>query len=384
MTSTQEFFLTCLKDHLQNKPTIEIPQDINIDELYKLSKTHDVTGMLYHQMKKQLSNQKLFRQNYSATIYYYAGRNRCFRQLKNEFCKNGISFAEVKGQAIAPLYPVPVLRTMGDIDLLIHESDKTQIHEIMTQLKYECLSDANSRDWDYQNNTIEFEMHPMLIYPDEQVEKKEYIQFFNEFWPYVDGDGNLQKEFRLLYLFVHLRKHLLNHGAGVWQFMDIGVFTRAYRDQMDWQWIEQKLSVLQLTRFAEMTYTFIFRWFGLESPLPVVELSDELYKSSTVRILENGVFGFQSVDDNAAVLSYQVAKSGIFGKIRHFLGLVFPSYALMRTMKPYAFVDGYPILLPVAWLVRIVKILRQGNVQLTNNNQASSDRIEMINAWGMK
>lgn len=383
MTSTKQFFLTCLDDHLHNRQTIGIPRDVDMDELFVLSKSHDVVGIIYHQLKKELANKAPFLQNYSASIFYFAGRNKCFEQLTTEFNKHSIRFAVVKGQAIAPLYPVPALRTMGDIDLLICESQKPQIHEIMAQLRYECLSDSNSRDWDYKNNTIEFELHPLMIYPDEQVEKKEYIRFFNDFWPYVDVHGNLKKEFHLLYLFVHLRKHLLNHGAGVRQFMDIAVFTGAYQKEMDWNWIGEKLEELDLTRFAQMCYTFLYRWFEFDSPMEILEISEELYQNSTQRILENGVFGFQAADDKEALLSYDVAKGGKAGRLKHLLRLVFPSYSLMKTMKQYSFVDGKPFLLPVAWLIRIVRLLRRGNIKIPKSN-ISQGKIDMINSWGMK
>lgn len=385
MNNTECVFVTCLSDHLNREKT-RFSEEIEYERLYNLAKNHDVVGMVYHQIKAALGKEQRFVENYSASVFYYAGRNRCFQAVAKAFREKGIRYAAVKGVAIDKLYPVPALRTMGDIDLLIREEDKPRIHQIMLDLGYECVGDKTGRDWQYKNKTIEFELHPLMIYPDEQVEKKEYIRFFNDFWQYVDENGNLKKEFHLLYLFVHLRKHLLNHGAGVRQFMDIAVFTRAYREEMDWNWIGEKLSELDLTRFAQMCYTFLYRWFAFQSPMEMLEISEELYESSTQRILENGVFGFQSSDDSTALASYAAVQGGVFGKIRHLLQAIFPSYALMQTMPEYRFVVGRPLLLPAAWVYRFVLVAKRGRVKNGLKGlqaKTAQDRMDMIQSWGM-
>lgn len=195
MDNTSKLLLRCLNDHLEKSKTALSDEITNQGELYTMAKSHDVVGMVYHQLKGVIGSDKRFVQNYSASIFFYAGRNRCFETVTKAFQENGIRYAVVKGAAIANLYPISALRTMGDIDLLIREEDKPQIHQIMLDLGYECVGDKTGQDWQYKNKTIEFELHPLMIYPDEQVEKKEYIRFFNDFWPYVDENGNLKKEF---------------------------------------------------------------------------------------------------------------------------------------------------------------------------------------------
>lgn len=385
MNTMEQLFLRCIADHLNHQKTAA-PDSIDSDALFELAKAHDVVGIVFQQLKWQLAKDARFMQMYSASLYYYAGRSKCYQNVKQRFWEQGILSVPVKGLEVAELYPFPALRTMGDIDLLIREEDKPRIHQIMLDLGYECVGDKTGRDWQYKNKTIEFELHPLMIYPDEQVEKKEYIRFFNDFWQYVDENGNLKKEFHLLYLFVHLRKHLLNHGAGVRQFMDIAVFTRAYREEMDWNWIGEKLSELDLTRFAQMCYTFLYRWFGFPSPMEMLEISEELYESSTQRILENGVFGFQSSDDSTALASYAAVQGGVFGKIRHLLQAIFPPYALMQTMPEYGFVVGRPLLLPAAWVYRFVLVAKRGRVKTGLKGlqaKTAQDRMDMIESWGM-
>ena len=185
---------------------------------------------------------------------------------------------------------------------------------------------------------------------------------------------------------MHLRKHLLNHGAGVRQFMDIAVFTKAYQNEMDWDWIEEKLEELDLTRFAQMCYTFLYRWFGFPSPMEMQEISEELYESSTQRILENGVFGFQSSDDSTALASYAAVQGGVFGKIWYLLQTIFPPYALMQTMTEYRFVIGRPLLLPAAWVYRFILVAKRGRIRIGLKGvqvKTNQDRMSMIKSWGM-
>ena len=146
MDNTSKLLFRCLSDHLEKSKTALSDDIRNLDELYAIAKSHDVVGMVYHQLKAVLGGDKRFVENYSASIFYYAGRNRCFETVTNAFRDNGIRYAMVKGVAIANLYPVPALRTMGDIDLLIREEDKQQIHQIMLVLGYERVGDMNGRD----------------------------------------------------------------------------------------------------------------------------------------------------------------------------------------------------------------------------------------------
>lgn len=59
-----------------------------------------------------------------------------FETLSKEFTVRGIAHMPVKGYYLRKLYPVPELRTFGDIDLLIHREDRQKVHELMLSLGY--------------------------------------------------------------------------------------------------------------------------------------------------------------------------------------------------------------------------------------------------------
>ncbi len=390
MTTTQNFFLTCLRDHLHKKNT-EIPADVDWDALLRMAMAHDLAGIIYHQIKKKAAEAEVFSLNYAATIYYYAGRNDCFRKLTQELNDNSIPFVPVKGQVIAPLYPFPALRTMGDIDLLVREEDLPKIHEIMLQSGYESLSGDASIDRAYKNKLIEFELHPVLICSNEEVEKQEYQDYFNNFWPYVEADGQLKKEFHLLYLLVHLRKHLLNHGAGFRQFMDIAVFTQAYRAELDWDWFQKQLKALNLCRFSEVCYAYIDRWFSIPSPIPTQPLDEDMFARSTQIIFENGVFGFQNEDHTTSLLSYQLAKRGrVAGRVGYMLQRYFPPYRVLIVSDHYAFLKGKPYLLPFVWVYRWFYVLLYKKAEgtekikkMSTSNDGIQNKVHMLHEWGL-
>lgn len=115
-------------------------------------------------------------------------------------------------------------------------------------------------------------------------------------------------------------------------------------------------------------------------------ISDELYEDSTKRILENGVFGFQSSDDSTALASYAAVQGGVFGKIRHQFRAIFPSHAVMQTMPEYSFVVGRPLLLPAAWAYRFFLVAKRGRVKTSLKSlqtRTAQDRMDMIKSWGM-
>lgn len=49
----------------------------------------------------------------------------------------GISYYPVKGDAIAPHYPVPQLRTMGDCDITVKSDDRAAVLDILAGLGFE-------------------------------------------------------------------------------------------------------------------------------------------------------------------------------------------------------------------------------------------------------
>lgn len=387
MKNEMLLFMKCLNDHLHNRET-PAPENLDIAALVSAAKRQNLLGILYHQLKDSLPEKDDLFTAYMSTIFFYSNLRHQYELVSKALYGENVEVIPVKGLEIAQYYPVPALRTMGDIDLLIHDEDKPKIDTVMRSLGYDCVKNVASRDWGYRKGRFEFEFHPKLIYLDEEVESREFAAFFNDFSSYAKN-GRLTDEFHFLFLFVHLRKHILNRGAGFRQFMDIAVMTDKCRDSMDWRWVREKLEELQMKRFSDVVFSCNNAWFEIEPPYAIEESSQTNMDSIAERIIENGVFGFHSPDGDIALLSYQVsAHGGKIGRFRSALRKFFPPYSLMRSIKQYEFVDNRPWLLPIAWVCRawnsIGKVKKTDIITQTVSDERIENRIHFIDIMGLR
>ena len=212
---------------------------------------------------------------------------------------------------------------------------------------------------------MHFEFHDRLTDSDARTDEQQ--SFFNDFMPYVK-DNALDWNFHFLFLIMHLRKHFMNSGVGLRQFMDIAVVAKNRKD-LDWGWIEDKLQELKLQKFAHACFSLIEDWFNITVPVQFTKLDEELTVEVTEKILNNGVFGFADEDNRDNRVSNILIQSGESIQKNRFNFLIcslFPSYEIMKDYPGCGFLDGRPYLLPIAWIRRFVYILgKHDNIDRT-------------------
>ncbi len=392
LTMENLFFLQLLADHLHKRSTAAPEGAVDWQELLALGRAHQVSGILYAQCRGVIpaEYEKQFAGEYGATLFYHIQREAMVAQLKDALRSAGIPFFIVKGVMVAACYPVPALRTMGDTDLVIHTEDRQQVHEILLAQGFVNESHFEDREWVYYKNRMEFELHDHLVYS-ETVNRKEHEAFFNDFWPYVH-DGALDWSFHLLFLLLHLRKHLMNEGVGFRQFMDVAVVTK-YCPDLDWAWIRENLEKLGMLDFARTVFAMNRAWFGIEVPLPAKEIAPAFYVEATDLVFRNGVFGFHNSEnrDNRAVNVARNAGNAKLAMAHSAIRTAFPGYQTLITAPHYRFLKGKPWLLPAAWAYRILRGF-SGNrlgrsVRQIRSSFASDETIEkrssLLDQWGL-
>lgn len=391
MTDSQKFLLEILADHLNNRPTLDM-DNICWEEVISYAKIHQVMGIVYHQCKKFLPKDYYDKLNsqYFTEYFLYYNRVECYKILSEKFNDNKIAFFTVKGLEVAKHYPVPSLRTMGDCDIVVSDKDRKSAGDIFSELGYEDKSVSKAHEWTYKKNSIYFELHDSLLY-DEPVTIKKHKLFFDSCWA-VLKNGELDSSFHFLYLLIHLRKHLINYGVGLRQFMDLAVEIK-YNNELDWNYIEDKLKELEITDFAKKCFGLIKQWFDISAPIVFQEADYAFYDLATIRIFSNGVFGYDNKENllNKSIISLS-NNSGMSGRLKILLSKVFPSYNNMRYVKSYKFVDGKPYLLPIAWLYRFYRSVSCRMVDngkrilddVTVSNHDIINRKKELSEWGIK
>ena len=391
MNVEQIFFLQVLKNHLAGEKTCPI-EDIEWDNLIAIAKIHQVEGILFYQCKDFVPDQ--FRSSlesiFHATLFYYINRENDLKEVKRLFNKSDISLITVKGLSVASCYPAAALRTMGDIDILVHREDKEKAGELLESLGYNVGVKAPDYDWAYFRNKSHFELHHQLLY-DEPSNPKLQVDFFNKYWNYV-RDGSLDWSFHFLFLIAHLRKHMLYSGAGFRMFYDIAAVIRN-DPGLNWKWIEEKLNYLEMDKFSSTCFFLIENWFGVKAPVSYDQLDVSFLDYATEKIFANGIFGFDDANNrlNGDINKIlQPGKSKSIARVQMTIRYLFPKYIHMRYIPYYSFIEGRPWLLPAAWGYRVIRLLSgkdNGTRSFINNLQISDREIESrekeLRRWGL-
>ena len=323
MTEEQCFLITALADHLSFLHS-EPPEDLKWQELLTLSEQHQVSGIVYAQCKNPL-----FRHTYYGAISSYMKRKEALAILEKALGDNEIDFFLVKGPVVAEYYPMPALRTMGDVDVVVHPEDRERVSNILLKLGFTIDGTKGKAEWHFHYDNLLFELHDNLVY-DQTVSRDKHKEFFNDCWQYVK-DGAVDPSFHFLFLLLHLRKHFMNMGVGLRQFMDLAVMER---EDLNWPWIEEKLRELELWDFAEIVFALNEAWFGVAPPLSIEPTDQSFIEEATELILRNGVFGFNN-EENKNNMAGNIVKfegGGFMTRSRRVLHDVFYPYSDMIRM----------------------------------------------------
>ena len=364
-------------------------------------------GMLYCQCKDYLAavpelaeiNRKLS-ETYAAHIFYYLNRTALLQQIDIALTQADIPYFIVKGSEIAQFYPVPALRTMGDTDIIVHEEDRPRAGEVLESEGLENLCKGDW-EWKFRKGDLLFELHGHLLY-DEKSNRPEDIRFVDTAWSNMQERTDsgtkytLSWEFHFVFLILHIRKHFIYSGVGFRQFMDFSTLVRAKRNEIDWTSVRKMLTKLGMMDFTVRCMSCCEKWFHVEMPFSDRRLDSAFFERSEDILFRNGVFGKTSEGEKNLQTYEIISASGSRKRAEFRAGLrnLFPSYIKMRRVPYYAFVDGRPWLLPVAWLYRFLRAVRYGTFSgIASSEQAiqisdiSDERLEkrgsLLRQWGL-
>lgn len=362
MITEEQFFLQILSDFLHKQPTQPPSTPLDWNKICRLAKAQQVEGILFTQCQSFIppSHFSHLVQGYGKTLFYYANRAALLNEITGMLKDEAIPYFLVKGFTVAKLYPVPALRTMGDIDFIVHKEDKERVHSLLLNLGFECRSQYD-HEWQYFKNKMEVELHHDLLY-EEEATFHNHRTFINNCWDYVHAN-ELDWNFHFIFLLLHLHKHIMYSGVGFRQFMDLAVVIQQIHT-LDWDWIYATLAKIGLDETARTWFGLIAVWFGIYAP-EAVQLSDGQIHDVTEKILANGVFGFHDKEnrDNHKFNAIYNAKYPKLKMLQRTVRAFFPSYDTVYHVDRYSFVDGKKWLMPAVWIYRAFWGLRNGGIR---------------------
>ena len=352
MINSQQLILKVLRAFINNRKNITIKNSIDWKKFNRLTEINSVSGIIGYVLN-QAQNidcpdkiKQFYTEAYFSTIAITTIRDEAMKSVIELLSKNGIDHLLFKGYVVKDLYTVPELRTFGDIDFAIRLEDRAKCNELMQQNGFRLLDDWEPV-YSYEYELEHYEVHTELL--DSNLnERIDYKAYFSDFWNHAQKIDKhtyvLAPEYHLLYLLMHIAKHLYGSGAGIRMYLDIAFFIMHYREQIDWQHFQSEIEKLKLSDFVNTVFSAVDGWFEIRSPISLKSKDSDFLDKFTEFTLNGGVFGF--VDKSSVV--NQLRKNANERSINRLTTLLNRTFPPVKHMKArYTYLQTKPWLLPV-------------------------------------
>lgn len=150
--------------------------------------------------------------------------NKECKELQTVFANNGYESCILKGQGNALLYPNPMLRQCGDIDIWV-DGDRDEIIDFLNKKGHVGHIDIKHCDWDiFKYTPVEVHFIPTWFY--NPFSNKKLQRWFDELkGVQFENESKLgftipKISFNLIYVIIHIYRHLFDEGIGLRQLMD--------------------------------------------------------------------------------------------------------------------------------------------------------------------
>ena len=193
--------------------------------------------------------------------------NETVAKLYGHFASAGVEAVLQKGQGVAAMYPEPLLRECGDIDLYFpgHDGVSDPLAGIDGAVRERQPDDS----WVYVVDGIIVEHHTDLL-DIQSPRAKRYVQKLIQekgFEKVVTGDGVEvlvpAPEVNLLLLSSHILKHAFGVGIGLRQFCDYAVARRYYEGRVNAEEMREIWRMTGLEKWQDLLEGFLVKKTGV-------------------------------------------------------------------------------------------------------------------------
>lgn len=395
LTATETQFLHIAKTAVSGG---ELPTEaVDWPAMFTLANQQKLLPILFEAVRKTPAageNAPLFaaiKQQVIGQVLNQTVRSAEFADLYRSLRDAGLHPVVVKGQLCSRLYPLRDHRISADDDLFIPEGEFFACHQALlangltTDTPADELPTADEVSYTKKDSPLYIELHRHL-FDSAQDAHDELNHFFADIAPVeVDGFLTMPPHEHLLYLILHAYKHFVYSGIGLRQFCDIGLWARAYHDQIDWQRLHDQCAGVHAATFAAAAFRIARAYLGIDFDLPGLWDGDVDVEPLLHDTLCGGVYGSNSYTRlHSSTVTLNAVKASRTGGKSSVLRTVFPKRAYLERRYPY--LKKRPYLLPVAWVQRIVHYA--GERSGADNSASGSlklarERIELMKRYGI-
>ena len=382
MTKERKLLIAALGWAVANK-TEKLSLSVDWEVLLQLAKNHMLLPLLWDGLQKagvwadvpQEAAKALEKASMQA-VYRDVQAENIREKLEKRLKEAEVPYVFLKGSVLKYNYPDPALRTMCDMDILVHTESYPAIEKIAQELQgTPGHSDGTHRNFMFPGG-VEVEVHPNLIHQDTPVGTD-----INPGWQYTEETAEgirMTEEGIYLNTLCHLANHFVSGGVGVRFVLDVWVNRHLRKKPIDRKKVEAELTRFGLLEFAGNIEALAEYWFGSGQSTPLLEELGEYIFTS----------GSHGRGDRAVLNSVTLSKGG--SRSSALWGKIFYSRKEMEDRFPWC--KGKPLLLPAAWCVRAFRaITKRGKLifhwsketSKVTKEQADAQK-EMLSRFGIE
>ena len=394
LTTTETQFLHIAKAAISGG---DLPAEkVDWPAIFTLANQQKLLPILFEAVRKMPAaegNTALFamtKQQVIGQVLNQTVRTAEFADLYRQLRAAGLHPVVVKGQLCSRLYPLKDHRISADDDLYISDAEFMACHEqllangLTTDTPVDELATADEVSYTKNGSPLYIELHRHLFDSAEDAHD-ELNHFFADLKPVeIDGFLAMPPHEHLLYLILHAYKHFVRSGIGLRQFCDIGLWARAYHDEIDWQILHDQCASVHAATFAAAAFRIAKDYLGIEFDLPApwdgsIDVEPLLHDS-----LCGGVYGSNDLTRlHSSTVTLNAVKASRTGEKSSVLSTVFPKREYLEHRYPY--LKKRPYLLPVAWAQRLAHYASEKQSGAGNSASGSiklaKERIELMKRY---
>lgn len=289
-------FFSLLRAGLWGCNNFDLNKGTDWQEVYRLATEQSVLGLVLDGLEHfDVKHPQVLLLQWIGVVQMIEQRNKALNafvaDLIEKLRKENIHPLLVKGQGIAQCYEKPLLRTCGDVDLFLSETDYDKTKAFLMPL-------ASKVETEYENSkhlgmTIDgwpVELHGSLrgslsrrINRElESIQDDTFIRGDVRVW---DNDGVpiylLGKENDIVYVFAHFLNHFYKEGEGLRQICDWCRLLWTYRDEIDMKKIEGRIHRMGLVSEWKAFGAYAVEYIGMPiEAMPMYESSTKWVKKA--------------------------------------------------------------------------------------------------------
>lgn len=372
------------------------PQRCDYGCLHRMAQEHQVSALIFNQIyrfpdfpaeQKDCWTRETLRINGIQTM-----RTSLFLQIYQKLRDGGVKALVVKGLILRNLYPQPDSRPSGDEDLYVPMDQFLRATEILQTCGQVLIQESKEENiFEDPGCGLRIELHGGLFDREAKAFGRYQALFDSAFQDpavhQIQGVCvlSLSYDLHFLFLITHLAKHFLVCGVGIRQILDIVMYAEAYRNQIHWDMVYQKLKEQGLLVLTANVMAIGREYFDLDPAVPVPQMKTDC-GALLEDILEAGVFGNSTrARLHSSAFTLEAAEGRRAASAGMLLSHLFPSCKSLRGRVEYAYLGEKPWLLPWAWVKRIGSYLhhRESKNQEKEMMEMGLQRVKLLKKYGI-